>query len=157
MLTATATAHLTELHGCARPGASGREAEVVATAANIGIHSFVVAGALSFSVFASSAATQMFSAALRPSVQQVGGLVLLAVGLVLVIGAILASSLAFLVTGGIVAGAGVGVVFKFAVGAVVRIAPPETRGEALAGLFLGGWIIVGTAVVAARTGLARAD
>ncbi|MCH6472288.1 MFS transporter [Sinomonas terrae] len=288
MLTATATAHLTELHGSARPGASGREAEVVATAANIGglglgplvsgflaeyapaplytpymvfafvlvagvllvvivpetvgrdetpwdyrpqriavpptergrffasallafvgfsmfgfftslapqfvagqlgIHSFVVAGALSFSVFASSAVTQMFSAALRPSVQQVGGLALLAAGLVLVIGAILASSLAFLVTGGIVAGAGVGVAFKFAVGAVVRIAPPETRGEALAGLFLGGYIgmslpvmflglvlqvaplalsallfgvvmlgiIVGTAVVAARTGLARAD
>lgn len=239
MITATATAHLTELHGMARPGAGGRRAEVVATAANIGglglgplvsgflaeyapaplytpyvvfafvlvvgillvvtvpetvgrddsswdyrpqriavpaaergrflgaallafvgfsmfgfftslapqfvsgqlgIHSFVVAGALSFSVFAASAVTQMFSASLRLSVQQSGGLILLAAGLVLVIASILVASLALLVVGGVVAGAGIGVAFKFALGAVVRIAPRETRGEALAGLFLGGYI-----------------
>jgi Major Facilitator Superfamily len=36
MLTATATAHLTELHLTARPGASRSRADVVATAANLG-------------------------------------------------------------------------------------------------------------------------
>jgi MFS family permease len=36
MLTATATAHLTELHLAARPGASRSRADVVATAANLG-------------------------------------------------------------------------------------------------------------------------
>src|SRR5712691_7142344 len=36
MLTATATAYLSELHAAARPGEPGRRAEVVATAANLG-------------------------------------------------------------------------------------------------------------------------
>ncbi len=36
MLTATATAHMTELHSAARPGAGPRRAEVISTAANIG-------------------------------------------------------------------------------------------------------------------------
>jgi hypothetical protein len=36
MLTATATAYLSELHATARPGEPGRRAEVVATAANLG-------------------------------------------------------------------------------------------------------------------------
>jgi MFS family permease len=36
MLTATATAYLSELHAVARPGEPGRRAEVVATAANLG-------------------------------------------------------------------------------------------------------------------------
>ncbi|MDJ0312110.1 MFS transporter [Arthrobacter sp. H35-D1] len=36
MLTATATAHMTELHSAAHPGAGSRRAEVVSTAANIG-------------------------------------------------------------------------------------------------------------------------
>lgn len=36
MLTATATAHMTELHSAARPAAGPRRAEVISTAANIG-------------------------------------------------------------------------------------------------------------------------
>jgi MFS family permease len=36
LLTATATAYLSELHAAARPGEPGRRAEVVATAANLG-------------------------------------------------------------------------------------------------------------------------
>ncbi|MGN6405305.1 MFS transporter [Sinomonas sp.] len=238
MLTATATAHLAELHRSARPGAGQRRAEVVSTAANIGglglgplvsgllaeyapqplltpyasfavvlvigtlllatvpetvqpsgrewryrpqriavptaergrfsaalmlgfvgfamfgfftslapqfvsgqlgIHSFVVSGALAFAVFAASAVAQMFSARLGPRVQEVLGTVLLGAGLVLVVAAIDATVLPMLVVGGILAGSGVGVTFKFAVGSVLRIAPEESKGEALAGLFLGGY------------------
>jgi hypothetical protein len=67
------------------------------------------------------------------------GTVLLGVGLVLVVVAIVATVLPMLVAGGILAGAGVGVTFKFAIGSVLRIAPEESKGETLAGLFLGGY------------------
>ncbi|WP_138442384.1 MFS transporter [Sinomonas susongensis] len=238
MITATATAHLTELNSAARPGTGHRRAEVVATAANIGglglgplvsglladlapaplftpyvifafvlvvglllivtvpetatgsdqwayrpqkiavpragrsrflaasllalvgfamfafftslapqfisgqlgIHSFAASGSIAFAVFAASALAQMVSARLRPRTQQTTGLALLAVGLVLVTAAIVSASLPFLVVGGVVAGAGAGVAFKLAVASVVRLAPEETRGEALAGLFLSAYI-----------------
>ncbi|NUP73244.1 MAG: MFS transporter [Sinomonas sp.] len=106
----------------------------------LGIHSLAVSGALAFVVFAVSAAAQVFSSAMRPSVQQAVGLVLLATGLVLVVAAIGTTSLLLLIAGGAVAGGGVGVTFKFAMGAVMRIAPDGARGETLAGFFLGGYL-----------------
>ncbi|HKU11229.1 MAG TPA: MFS transporter [Sinomonas sp.] len=246
MLAATATAHLTELHGSARPGADGRRAEVVSTAANIGglglgpfvsgllaeyapaplftpyvVFAFVlvvgvllvvmvpetvspaagqwayrpqrlavprsergrffsawllgfvgfamfgfftslapqfvavqlgvgspaVSGGLAFAVFGASAVAQVFSSRLRPAAQQAAGLALLGAGLVLVVVAIVMASLPALVAGGTVAGAGVGVTFKFAIGSVVRLAPAAARGEALAGLFLGGYLGMSLPVV----------
>jgi MFS family permease len=105
----------------------------------LGIHSFMVSGALAFGVFAASAVAQMFSARLGARVQEVLGTALLAAGLVLVVVAIVATVLSMLVVGGILAGAGVGVTFKFAIGSVLRIAPEESKGETLAGLFLGGY------------------
>jgi MFS family permease len=251
MLTATATAHLTELHSAARPGRGSRRAEVVSTAANIGgiglgplitgflaeyapaplytpymvfafllviglllvatvpetvasadgswkyrpqrvvvpkaargryaaatmlafigfamfgfftslapsfvstrlgIHSHAVAGVVAFVVFAASAVFQVLSSRWKPSVQIVTGLILLTAGLVLVVAGIAASSLAVLIAGGIVAGAGVGTTFKSALGIVISIAPAETRGEALAGLFLIGYL--GMAVPVMLLGLA---
>ncbi|MDQ4489234.1 MFS transporter [Sinomonas sp. ASV486] len=246
MLTATATAHLTELHGVARPGTGTRRAEVVSTAANIGgigvgplvtgalaeyapqplvtpyvvfgfllvvgallivtvpetvegvdqsweyrpqrvvvpreglgqyiaatmmafvgfamfgfftslapsfvagqlgIRSHIVAGLVAFLVFAASAAFQVLSSRWARTAQFGVGLVLLAAGLVLTTSAIVASSLVLLVVGGLVAGSGVGVTFKSALGTVVSIAPAETRGEALAGLFLVGYIGMALPVV----------
>lgn len=238
MLTATATAHMTELHGSARPGTGFRRAEVISTAANIGglgfgplitgflaeyvpaplftpyvvfaflllggllllvtvpetvsvertwtyrpqrvvvprsdmgtylaatmmafvgfamfgfftslapalisgklgITSHVVAGSVAFSVFASAAIFQMISSRWARTTQIPVGLVVLAVGLVLVTASIVLVSMPMLVAGGIVAGAGVGVTFKAAIGTVISIAPVETRGEALAGLFLVGYL-----------------
>jgi len=239
MLTATATAHMTELHSAARPGAGSRRAEVISTAANIGglglgplitgflaeyapmplytpyvvfaflllgglllivtvpetvnnvddtwvyrpqrvvvpraaraqyataammafvgfamfgfftslapsfvsrqlgITSHVVTGAVAFVVFASSAALQVPSSRWTRTTQVAVGLALLGAGLVLVTAAIAVSSLLLLVTGGIIAGSGVGVTFKSAVGTVISISAPETRGEALAGLFLVGYL-----------------
>jgi MFS family permease len=238
LLTATATAHLAELHRSARPGAGQRRAEVVSTAANIGglglgplvsgllaeyapqplvtpyvafavvlvvgalllatvpetvrpsvggwtyrpqriavpdaerarfgaafllgfvgfamfgfftslapqfvsgqlgIHSFVVSGALAFAVFAASAVAQIFSARLSPRKQEAVGVVLIGTGLALIVVAIILTALLALIAGGVLAGAGVGVTFKFAVGSVMRIAPEESKGESLAGLFLGGY------------------
>lgn len=235
MLTATATAHIAELHRRARPAAPSTRAEVVATAANIGglgtgalvagflaewaprplytpylvfavlmvvgllgvvttpetvevrhdewryrpqqvavpaggraafwaaamaafvafamfglftslapsflagpLHhsSHALAGAISFSVFGSSALLQIVTAGWRTTRLYAAGLVALAVGLLLVVGAILATQLGLLVAAGIVAGAGAGMTFKAAVATSIAIAPEESRGEVLAGLFL---------------------
>jgi MFS family permease len=235
MLTATATAHLAELHSAARPGAGPRRAEVVSTAANIGglgigplltglmaqyapmplytpyvvfafllltglllmavvpetvkgvhgtwtyrpqrvvvprvargqyaavalmafvgfamfgffaslaptfisvqlgIASHLVAGVVTFVVFASAAAFQVLSSGWARTAQFAVGLVLLAAGLVLLTAAISVVSLAALIAGGIVAGSGVGVVFKSAIGTVIAFSASDTRGEALAGLFV---------------------
>lgn len=246
MLTATATAHMTELHSAARPGTGSRRAEVISTAANIGglglgplvtgflaeyapmplytpyvvfaflllaglllvvtvpetvsrvdeswtyrpqrvvvprsargqyaaaammafvgfamfgfftslapsfvsrqlgITSHVVAGTVAFVVFASSAAFQVLSSRWARTTQFAVGLTLLAAGLVLVTVSISVSSLPLLIAGGLVAGAGVGVTFKSAIGTVISISAPETRGEALAGLFVMGYIGMAVPVV----------
>jgi MFS family permease len=105
----------------------------------LGIHSFVVSGALAFAVFAASAVAQIFSARLSPRKQEAVGVVLIGTGLALIVVAIILTALLALIAGGVLAGAGVGVTFKFAVGSVMRIAPEESKGESLAGLFLGGY------------------
>lgn len=247
MLTATATAHMTELRSAARPGAKSRRAEVISTAANIGglglgplltgfmaeyapmplytpyivfafllliglllvvtvpetvntvdgpwtyrpqrmnvpqaargqylasallafvgfavfgfftslapafisgqlrIASHLVAGGVTFVVFASSASFQVLSSRWPRTAQLAAGLSLLAAGLATVIAAITSSSLPLLIAGGIVAGSGVGATFKSAIGSVIAISPADTRGEALTGLFLAGYIGMALPVVA---------
>lgn len=246
MLTATATAHMTELLGVARPGRGSQRAQVISTAANMGgiglgpllagilaqyapqplhtpfvvtafllvlgllaiitvpetvapideswtykpqrvvvprssrghyiaalvmgfvsfamfgfftslapsvmslqlhITSHVLAGLVPFLVFAAAAVFQILSSAWRPKIQNVVGLILLAAGVVLVPLAIVAASFALLIIGGIVAGIGGGVTFKAALGMVVSTAPAETRGEALAGLFLAAYLGLAVPVI----------
>lgn len=64
-------------------------------------------------------------------------------------------SLALFILGGAVTGAGGGAIFKAAVGTVVRISRPESRAEALTGVYLAGFVglslpIVGTGVALAE-------
>jgi MFS family permease len=249
MLTATATAHLTELHQIARPGASRTRADVVATAANLGgiglgpliagllaqyvgdplhvpylvfqalmllgalavslapetvepVHrkyrpqrvsvprsargryfaagaaalvgfavfglftslaptflagtlhqrSHALAGVATFAVFGAAALAQILLARARLGRQVATGLGLLVSGIVLVTVAVWLPSLALFLVGGVLAGAGVGAVFKGCVSIVLSIAPPEGRGEALAGLFLAAY--VGLAIPVLALGLA---
>ncbi|WGL52019.1 MFS transporter [Nocardioides sp. BP30] len=246
MLTATATAHLTELHRIARPDASPQRAAVVGTAANIGgiglgpivagflaqyagrplytpyavfvflmlagllavmlvpetvtpgvdawryrpqrisvpaearagfvaaamlafvsfamfgfftslapsflsgtLHhtSHALAGTISFSVFGSAAVAQTLTGRWPSTRLYPVGLAVLAIGLVLVVAAILASSLALLVVAGVVVGVGAGTAFKAAVAAVIELAPPAARGETLAGLFLVGYLGMSVPVI----------
>jgi MFS family permease len=101
-----------------------------------------LAGATVFAVFASGVAAQSGSAdwSLRRLLAtgmttMVGGL-----GLVVVAAWLATPSLALFVAGGALTGAGAGALFKGALGTVVAIAPEDGRAEALAGLFLGGYI-----------------
>jgi hypothetical protein len=57
-----------------------------------------------------------------------------------VVTAITVASLPALIIGGLVAGAGAGVTFKFSVGSVMRMAPEGARGESLANLFVSGYV-----------------
>jgi MFS family permease len=101
-----------------------------------------LAGATVFAVFAAGVVAQSGSAdwSLRRLLgtgmtTMVGGL-----ALVVVAAWLPTPSLALFVGGGALTGAGAGALFKGALGTVVAIATEDGRAEALAGLFLGGYI-----------------
>ena len=101
-----------------------------------------LAGATVFAVFASGVAAQSGSADWSLRRLLATGMTTMVGGLALVVVAAWLStpSLALFVAGGALTGAGAGALFKGALGTVVAIAPEDGRAEALAGLFLGGYI-----------------
>lgn len=238
-LTATATAWITELHAHARPGADGRRAQTVATAANLGgiglgplvagalaqwvseplhtpyvvslvamlvalvvvaiapetrraqhprpayrpqrvavpaghratyvavatgafvafavmglfnslapaflagtLHhtSRLLAGVAAFLVFAAAAASQTATGT-RTARDVLGvGLATLAAGVLLLVASVWLEALALFLVGALVSGAGAGLTFKGAIGTAAILAPPAQRAEALAGIFLAGYL-----------------
>ncbi|WP_112678139.1 MFS transporter [Micromonospora saelicesensis] len=99
-----------------------------------------LAGTIVFAVFGGAAVAQTLTSRLAAPAKVRLGLLAQAVGVpVLLVGMHTASLSVFLV-GGVVAGIGAGVLFKAAVGAVAAMAAPAQRGEALAGLFLIGYL-----------------
>jgi predicted MFS family arabinose efflux permease len=121
----------------------------------------LLAGVVTFGVFGAGALAQIVSSPL-PAARQVGiGLTLMALGVLIVTAAVWWPTLAFFVVGGVIAGAGVGVLFKGALGTVVSLAPAHARGEALAGLFLAAYTglavpVVGIGVATLRVPLRSA-
>lgn len=122
--------------------------------ASIGQTSPVVGGLAAFLVFAAAATTQIVLGALATERQLGLGLTITAAGMVVLgAGVVAASALAFL-AGGLVAGAGAGLLLKGALGTAAQLAPAEARGEAVAGVFLGGY--TGLVVPVLGIGLASA-
>jgi MFS family permease len=99
----------------------------------------LLAGAVTFGVFASGALAQLTTASLAPPRLVRTGLAVMSVGVLVVTLAVVEQSLTGFVAGGIVAGFGVGMLFKGSLATVVSIAPANARGEALAGLFLAAY------------------
>jgi MFS family permease len=102
--------------------------------------SYAVAGAVAFAAFASGVIAQIalgkagIALTLRVSVPVVfAGLALFAAGMWL-------PSLPLFIVGGIVTGAGNGLVFRGSLVAAAGTAPPESRAEVLAGFYLGAYI-----------------
>lgn len=96
----------------------------------------LLAGAVPFATFMAGALAQVAVSRLALRRQIVLALVLVTAGLALVaLGGALASLPAFVI-GGVVAGAGVGILFRSSVATVGALADPASRGEALAALFL---------------------
>ena len=107
-----------------------------------------IAGAVAFSAFAAGAIAQIAlgtastATTLKVSVPVLfAGLALFTVGMWL-------PSLSVFVIGGIVTGAGGGLVFRGSLVAAASTAPPESRAEVLAGFFLGAYVGLSAPVIA---------
>jgi MFS family permease len=72
---------------------------------------------------------------------------LVILGLALTAGAMWSSNLAMFVIGGVITGAGAGMVFKGSLGVVASTAPASSRAEVLAGFFLGADIGLSVPVI----------
>ena len=96
----------------------------------------LLAGATTFSVFAAAAVGQIVLGPLPLRAQLVIAAIACATGLLAVAGGALAGVLGVFVTGGVVAGLGVGVLFKAAIATAGRVADPQRKGETLALMFL---------------------
>jgi MFS family permease len=109
--------------------------------------SHALAGLTAFAVFGAAALSQILLARL-PLRRLLGlGIALLVAGLAGVTVAAWVASLPLLLAGGVLAGAGAGATFKGAVTTVIRIAPEQSRGEALAGLFLAAYLGLAVPVI----------
>jgi MFS family permease len=109
--------------------------------------SHAVAGAVVFAAFASGAAAQILVRTSEVSTNLRLGAVVLVPGLVLLSAAMWAASLPLFVLGGIVTGAAGGLLFRGAMSAAARTAPPEARAETLAGFFLGAYVGLSVPVI----------
>jgi MFS family permease len=97
-------------------------------------------GAVVAVIFVSSAGGQLVVRGLNDCVQVRIGMALMVVGTLGYAGSLPAASPVLLVVGGVIAGAGAGVLFKQALGLGASLAHQGLRGEALAGLLLLGYL-----------------
>ena len=114
--------------------------------------SHALAGAAAFAVFGAAAVAQLALSRAAVRQQLILGLTALVAGLAVITVAVWLPSLALLLAGGVVAGAGAGTAFRGTVSTVIAITPPHARGEGLAGLFLAAY--AGLAVPVVALGLA---
>jgi hypothetical protein len=96
----------------------------------------LVAGTVSFAVFAAAAVAQVVTARLAALLQLRVAVTLMAVGLVGIAAGVLVVSLAVFVVAGVLAGAGVGILFRGSIGVAASLASGPSRGEIMAALFL---------------------
>lgn len=108
--------------------------------AAIGQPSPVVAGLAAFLVFGGAALAQTGLGRLSLGRQLTLGFWLTGVGVVGVVAGALDTSWPGFLIGGLVAGSGSGILLKGALGTAAVSAPAEARGEAIAGIFLVGYI-----------------
>ncbi|WP_182047329.1 MFS transporter [Curtobacterium sp. ME26] len=113
----------------------------------------LAAGATTFGVFAASALSQIVFARLSQQRQIRLGLVLLVGGLVVLAGAAVLLQVAGFIGGGVVAGAGVGLLFRAAIGRAGSLVGPEQRGGVLAATFLVAYAGLTVPVVAVGAAL----
>ncbi|HEY6499471.1 MAG TPA: MFS transporter [Streptosporangiaceae bacterium] len=110
-------------------------------------HSHALAGIAAFIVFGAAAVSQIALARAAQGRLLRLGIALLVAGIVAVTVAVWVTSLPLLLIGGVLAGAGGGATFKGAVSTVIAIAPPQARGESLAGFFLAAYVGLAAPVV----------
>jgi MFS family permease len=109
--------------------------------------SHVVAGAVAFSAFAAGALAQLVLSNLATVTMLRRGSSILLVGLGLFTLGMWIPSLTVFILGGVVTGAGAGMVFRGALVAAGTSSRPETRAEVLAGFFLGAYVGLSVPVI----------
>jgi MFS family permease len=109
--------------------------------------SHAVAGAVAFAAFAAGAVAQIAQARVPGQALLRRSVPVIVAGLGLLAGAMWAGDLAMFIAGGVVAGAGAGMVFKGSIAAAVSVAPEGSRAEVLAGFFLGAYVGLSIPVV----------
>jgi MFS family permease len=119
--------------------------------------SHALAGATLFAVFSAGVIAQLATMTWSPRRVLAAGMALMLLGLAVTVTAVWvpAPSLALFILGGAVTGAGGGAVFKGAVATVIRISPPESRAEALAGTYLAAFVGLSVPIVGAGVALAE--
>jgi MFS family permease len=117
-------------------------------AGTLGETSHAVAGAVAFAAFASGALAQVALSRIDLGATIRLGPYLLIPGLALLVAGMWLPSLAVFVIGGVVTGAGGGLVFRGALAAAGSTAPPQSRAEVLAAYFLGAYVGLSVPVVA---------
>lgn len=112
--------------------------------------SLALAGATAFAVFAAAVVSQTLISTQSPRPIIAGGIAIMALGLVVMVVSVWlpSPSLVMFLVGGVVTGAGAGALFKGVIAMVALDAPAERRAEALAGMFLAGYIGLSLPVVA---------
>ena len=115
----------------------------------LGLHSRLLTGCIVFGVIGASAASQIVLGSRAVPDRLRAGMAAMSVGLVLVAVGAWTTSLPVFTVAGILAGAGVGLVFNVAITTASTVSSPEHRGETLAGMFLAAYAGITIPVVAA--------
>jgi MFS family permease len=113
----------------------------------IGVDNHAVAGAVSGSVFLSSAIAQLGGRRIRPARAVAGGCALLVLGMTILAAALAVSSLAGIVVSALVAGVGQGISFSRGLAAVVEKVPAQRRGEVSSTYFVVAYVAISVPVV----------
>lgn len=118
----------------------------------LGVTNRAAVGAVVFAVFACSTAGQAASAKVDPWVALPAGCGVLAIGLVLLIAGLQAPSLAAVIIGGMLSGAGQGLSFRAAMAVVNAETPPAQRGAITSVFFFVLYIGISIPVVVVGVG-----
>ncbi len=127
----------------------------------LSVRSDIVVGAVVFGVFAASVVGQLLLDVVPQRAAMAGGCAGLIGGMALLAAGLASSSLALLVTGATVAGAGQGLSFRAGLAAVNEASPPDRRAEVASSFFVVAYLaisipVIGEGVLARAAGLRTA-
>jgi MFS family permease len=104
------------------------------------VTSYAVAGLVAFAAFAAGAIAQIAFSRWETNAMLVRSIPILVVGLALLTLGMWLPNVVVFIIGGVLTGAGSGLLFRAALVSAANSAPPESRAEVLSGFFLGAYI-----------------
>ncbi|MGI8547794.1 MAG: MFS transporter [Gemmatimonadaceae bacterium] len=120
---------------------------VIATV--LDVHSHFVVGLVLGAFFIAGMAGTVLSAVLPPQLREWFGYATLTLGVLVTVAAMLISALPLYVVGSVIAGLGFGAAFRFAVNALVEVAPMAQRGQVFATMYIVSYVAFSVPALAA--------